>query len=546
MTVPRTETPDTPWWRHAITYQIYIRSFADGNGDGTGDIAGIRSRLPYLASLGIDAIWINPWFPSPLNDGGYDVADYRDINPLFGTLEEADLLIAEARQLGIRLVVDLVPNHTSSEHEWFRAALASSAGSPERGRYIFRDGRGPGGGQPPTNWRSVFGGSTWTRVPDGQWYLHLFDPSQPDLDWANPDVRKEFRDILRFWLDRGAVGFRVDVAHGLAKDQDFPDIPEPEDFDHKARDGAEHPHWDRDDVHDIIRGWRSVLDEYDDTVMVAEAWVENWDRLARYLRPDEFHQVFDFEFLESEWDASTLKDAIEHSLAGAGSVGTVPTWVLSNHDVVRHATRYGLPQGVASKPWLLQGDRDDLDPEKGLRRARAGALLMFALPGSVYLYQGEELGLPEVHDLAAEVLDDPVWHQSNHTEKGRDGCRVPIPWTEDPASCGFGANGSWLPQPAGWGSFAVSTQDAVPGSTLELYRTAIALRRTLLLDHEEIQWIDMGDDILAFRRGEVTCVVNLSDAPIEVPDRPVLLASADLPGRMLGVDDAVWLGTTPG
>lgn len=533
-----------PWWRRGAFYQVYIRSFADGNGDGIGDISGLRSRLDHLSSLHVDALWVNPWYPSPLNDGGYDVADYTDINPLFGTLEDAKALIADARSRGIRVIVDLVPNHTSSEHAWFRAALEAEPGSPERSKYVFRYGKGEDHSEPPTNWTSVFGGSTWSPVGDGQWYLHLFDPTQPDLNWENPEVREDFHGILRFWLDLGASGFRVDVAHGLAKDPGYPDI------DYTGVDGVheravarvEHPHWDRDEVHDIIRGWRSVLDEYPDTVMVAEAWVENWDRLARYLRPDEFHQVFSFEFLESEWNPDALRTAIDDSMAGAASVESVPTWVLSNHDVVRHRTRYALPEGVQSKDWLLDGDRSIRDEELGYMRARAAALLMLGLPGSVYLYQGEELGLSEVCDLPAEVLDDPVWFRSGHTEKGRDGCRVPIPWTEGGPSFGFSDAEPWLPQPDGWGAYAVSKQDGRPGSTLEMYRTALALRSEHLIGDETMVWLDTDDGVLAFERGAgVTVMVNVSGAPVALPEGEVLVASADVGAGLLPPDTAVWL-----
>lgn len=539
-----------PWWRRGSFYQVYLRSFADGDGDGTGDIAGIRSRLDHIASLDVDGIWVNPWYPSPLEDGGYDVADYTDINPLFGTLEEARELIAEVRRRGMRVLVDLVPNHTSSEHAWFKRAVAAPPGSPERAWYVFREGTGPRRDHPPNNWKSVFGGPAWTAVGDGQWYLHLFDPSQPDLNWENPAVRAAFRDILRFWLDLGASGFRVDVAHGLAKDPALPDIDyegvRDEEFGVLNPGGAvsrlHHPHWDRDEVHDIIREWREVLDEYPDAVMIAEAWVANWDRLARYLRPDEFHQVFDFEFLEAEWDAEQMVDAIEHSLDGAGAVDSVPTWVLSNHDVVRHPTRYALPIGIDAKTWLLDGDRSLLDEKAGHRRARAATLLMLALPGSVYLYQGEELGLPEVHDLPEDVLDDPAWERSGHAEKGRDGCRVPIPWSSDGPSFGFGANGSWLPQPDGWGSFATAVQDGVEGSTLELYRTAMALRRRHLVDDESLVFQEAGSTVIAFQRGSgLVCVVNFSEHPIDLPDGEVLVATDDVDDGTLPPDAAAWI-----
>ena len=533
-----------PWWRTAAVYQVYVRSFADGNGDGTGDIAGLRSRLPYLKALGIDAIWVNPWYESPLLDGGYDVADYRSINPSFGTIDEAMEFIAEAKSMGIRVLVDLVPNHTSWEHPWFQAALAAGPGSPERERYHFRPGRGSDGAQPPTDWTAVFGGPAWRQVEDGEWYLHLFDISQPDLNWRNPEVRAEFLDILRYWLDLGAAGFRVDVAHSMAKDHDYPDVGD--EASEKAllagSRSSRHPFWDRPEVHEIVREWRSVLDEYDDVMMVAEAWVENWDRLGMYLRPDEYHQAFDFEFLVAKWDSVDMRKAIEHSLDGAAQVGSIPTWVLSNHDVIRHATRYGLPQSIDAKEWLLSGDRALLDAELGNRRARAAALLLLSLPGSVYLYQGEELGLPEVTELGEEVLDDPVWVRSDHTEKGRDGCRVPLPWSVAGASAGFGSAGSWLPQPPAWGELSVEAQADDPDSMLELYRHALALRSQLMVGDIDMQWVDLGVGIVAFRRGSgVMCVVNMGSEPILLPEGEVLLSSEEVTGDSLGPDAAVWL-----
>ena len=537
------DSAEHPWWRHAAVYQVYLRSFADGNGDGTGDIAGLRSRLPYLESLGVDAIWVNPWYESPLNDGGYDVADFRSIDPRFGTLDEATDLIAEAGERGIRVLLDLVPNHTSSEHRWFQEALASPPGSPERDRYHFVEGDGAEGNEPPTDWQSVFGGSAWSRVPDGEWYLHLFDVTQPDLNWENPEVRAEFRDILRFWLDRGAAGFRVDVAHSLAKDTTWPDLGDEEENLLDAHEEVQdHPFWDRPELHEIVREWREVLDEYPDAMMVAEAWVANWDRLAAYLRPGEYHQAFDFLFLLSPWEPSAIRSAIQDSLAGSAEVGSVPTWVLSNHDVVRHPTRFGLPPDVSSKFWLLDGDRDLLDAEVGLARARAATLLMLALPGSVYLYQGEELGLPEVHDLSTEVLEDPVWHRSGQTQKGRDGCRVPIPWTEEGSSFGFGADGSWLPQPEDWGSLSVAAQHDVAGSTLELYREALAFRSDAMVGDEVLEWLDLGETVIGFRRGSgVTCVANFGPGPVDLPDGEVVVSSGELEGSKLPADTTAWL-----
>jgi alpha-glucosidase len=535
-----------PWWRHAAVYQVYIRSFKDGNGDGTGDIAGLRSRLGYLRDLGVDAIWVNPWYVSPLHDGGYDVADYRQIDPRFGTLEDAEAFIAEAGEQGIRVLVDLVPNHTSWEHRWFVAALAARPGSPERDRYHFAPGRGSDGSKPPSDWRSVFGGSAWERVDNGEWYLHLFDVSQPDLNWQNPDVRSHILDVLRFWLDRGAAGFRVDVAHSLDKDHDYPDIGD----DRRALVGTltggtasfDHPFWDRDGLHEIVREWRKVLDEYPDAMMVAEAWVTDWRRQAKYVRPDEYHQSFDFHFLQAPWDEKAMRAAIATSLAGAASVRSVPTWVLSNHDVVRHATRYALPGDVVAKEWLLDGDRKLLDLDAGLRRARAATLLMLALPGSVYLYQGEELGLHEVYDLPTNVLDDPVWVRSGYSEKGRDGCRVPIPWEADGPSFGFGDNGAWLPQPEWFGAMSAAMQAGEEMSTLELYRAALGLRREWMMDDEELTWLDMGPGALAFRRGSgAACVVNYGPEPLLLRDGEILLTSAPVFDSLLPQDTGAWL-----
>jgi alpha-glucosidase len=387
----------------------------------------------------------------------------------------------------------------------------------------------------------VFGGEAWSRAPDGEWYLHLFDVTQPDLNWENEEVRAEFRQILRFWLERGASGFRVDVAHGIAKDPTYPDLGH-QDALLTSHGGDNHPYWDRPELHRVVREWRAVLDEYPGTVMVAEAWVDSWERLAEYLRPDEFHQTFDFDFLMAPWSASAMRESIANALAAAAVVGSIPTWVLSNHDVVRHATRYGLPDDIDAREWLLDGDRELLDADLGLRRARAATLLMLALPGSVYLYQGEELGLPEVHDLPPAVLDDPVWTRSGHVLKGRDGCRVPIPWTIDGRSFGFGSNGSWLPQPGNWGSLSVEAQEDVEGSTLEMYRAALQLRRRLFVGDEALEWVDAGEEVIVIRRGGgTTVIVNFGTRPVPLPAGDALLASGDLEHGSLPPDTAVWL-----
>ncbi len=496
-----------PWWRDAVIYQVYVRSFADGDGDGLGDLPGVISRVPYLRRLGIDAVWLNPFYPSPQADAGYDVADYRDVDPRFGTLDDADRLIAAAHDVGIRVIFDIVPNHTSDEHAWFRAAVAAGRDSPERARYVFRDGRGKGGGRPPNDWMSVFGGPAWTRVvePDGrpgQWYLHLFDRKQPDLDWTNPEVHEEFLSILRFWFDRGVDGFRIDVAHGLAKESGLPDLADR--YPSGGPADAAHPHWDVDAVHDVYREWRRVSDTYPgDRAFVGEVWVATPERLARYLRPDELHTAFNFDFLLASWDAAGLRAAIDQSIDALVGVGAPATWVLSNHDVVRHVTRYG-------------------GGELGRRRARAAALLMLALPGGAYVYQGEELGLEEILDLPDELREDPTFRRTEGAQKGRDGCRVPLPWSGSEPPFGFGPGPTtWLPQPLTWAERTAERQQGDPSSMLTLYQRALALRRQRdALGDGTMEWIAVGDDALAFRREPgFTCIVNLGGGRPRAPRR---------------------------
>ncbi|MFE0593672.1 glycoside hydrolase family 13 protein [Micromonospora echinospora] len=536
--------PATGWWTEAVIYQIYPRSFADSDGDGIGDLPGITARLGHLADLGVDAVWLSPFYPSPQADAGYDVADYRDVEPLFGTLADADRLIADAHAHGMRVIVDLVPNHTSSAHAWFRAALAAAPGSPERQRYVFRDGLGPDGAEPPNDWESVFGGPAWTRVDDGQWYLHLFDTAQPDLNWDNPEVRAEFLDVLRFWLDRGVDGFRVDVAHGLVKQADLANWQEPQEILSSGQDvdKPRPPMWDQEGVHDIYRDWRRLLDGYDgERILVAEAWVEPAERLARYVRPDEMHQAFNFEYLLAAWTAPAQYAVITRSLEATDAVGAPTTWVLSNHDVVRHASRLGLPVGTP-RPNGIGVDDPQPDAALGLRRARAATLLMLALPGSAYLYQGEELGLPEHTSLPDEVRQDPTWERSGHTERGRDGCRVPIPWEADAPSYGFGpTDASWLPQPPLWAEYALDRQRDVPGSTYELYRTALRLRREHGLGRGALRWLASGDEVLHFRNGPLGVLTNFGATSVPLPDGVQLLhASGPLDDRLVPTDVTVW------
>ncbi|WP_203337898.1 glycoside hydrolase family 13 protein [Nocardioides limicola] len=517
-----------PWWRSAVVYQCYLRSFADGNGDGIGDLAGLRARIPYLASLGIDALWINPWYPSPQHDAGYDVADFRAIEPAYGDLADADALIEELHGAGIRLLLDIVPNHLSWEHTWFKQALAGDEAA--RARFIFRPGRGEHGDLPPNNWQSAFGGSAWTRTsePDGEWYLHMFAPQQPDLCWENPEVIAEFESVLRFWFDRGVDGFRIDVAHGLVKAPGLPDAPP------GALDSTLEPHpaWDQEGVHDIFRGWRRVADEYDPPrIFVAEAWVPDNERLARFVRPDELHTAFQFDLLTAPFRAPVMRTVIDDARQVLGQADNPSTWVLSNHDVVRHVTRYARSQPEQSLGGVLDRERwltDEADLELGLRRARAAALVTMALPGKVYIYQGDELGLPEVEDIADHRRLDPIFERSGGADPGRDGCRVPLPWHGDQPTYGFSPDGvhdTWLPQPQGWAPLTVSAQDGVEGSTLELYRRALRLRRERFVGAPDLVWIDAPDDVLAFRRGSLECWLNTGAEPVELPPGTVLLRS---------------------
>jgi alpha-glucosidase len=529
------------WWRDAVIYQVYPRSFADSNGDGTGDLEGIRQRLPYLRELGVDAVWLSPFYASPQADGGYDVADYRAVDPMFGTLLDADALIRDAHALDLRIIVDLVPNHSSDQHEWFKRAVAEGPGSPLRERYHFRPGKGKHGELPPNDWESIFGGPAWTRLPDGEWYLHLFAPEQPDLNWEHPAVADEFRSILRFWLDMGVDGFRIDVAHGMVKAEGLPDLGGTDQLKLLGTDVM--PFFDQDGVHDIYRAWRLILDEYDgDRIFVAEAWTPTVERTANYVRPDELHQAFNFQYLGAPWEAGELRAIIDSSLDAMRPVGAPATWVLSNHDVTRHATRYANPPGLGTQI-RTPGDR-----ALGLRRARAATLLMLALPGSAYLYQGEELGLPDVTDLPDELRQDPSFFRAQGQDGFRDGCRVPIPWTREGSSYGFGDGGSWLPQPAGWGELSVEAQTGVADSTLELYRTALAVRREQpgLGAGTDVSWHDeVPAGVLWFDRPGFACTVNTTGSAVRIaaPGRVLLASSPVADGGdafELPADTAVW------
>ncbi|MGC5224315.1 glycoside hydrolase family 13 protein [Micromonospora sp. DT81.3] len=529
-----------------MIYQVYVRSFADGNGDGTGDLAGVRARLPYLKDLGVDAIWFNPWYPSPMADGGYDVSDYRDIHEQFGTLHEAEALIREALALGIRTIIDVVPNHISDQHEWFQAALAAGPGSAERERFWFHPGKGENGDEIPTRWVSSFQGETWTRTTDpdgspGEWYLHMFTPEQPDLNWNHPDVRREHEDVLRFWFDRGVAGVRIDSAALLIKDADLPEVGEK----------LDHPTEDRDELHDVYRSWRAIADSYPGTrVLVGEIWVPDIERFTAYLRPDEMHTAFNFDFLARPWNAASFRASIASTLAAHAPVGAPSTWVLSNHDVTRPVTRYGREDTAFA--FLKKRFGVPTDPSLGLDRARAAALLVAALPGSLYIYQGDELGLPEVEDLPPQLIEDPMHYRSGGIDPGRDGCRVPLPWSGQTAPFGFGPDGSrsWLPQPVFWATLTVEAQLADPTSTLHLYKQALRLRRQLPeLGDGDLEWWDDAvsgaPGMLAFRRGDgFACLVNTDEDPVALPaDHEVLLASAPVQDGRLPGNATAWLAS---
>jgi alpha-glucosidase len=545
------------WWEDAVVYEVYPRSFADADGDGVGDLPGLRSRLGYLAGLGVDAIWLTPFYPSPLADGGYDVSDYCAVDPRLGTMADFGDLVRDAAAHRIRVIVDLVPNHCSSAHPLFRAALAAPPGRPERDRFIFRDGHGPG--QPPNNWPSQFGGSAWTRVQDGQWYLHLFDTGQPDWNWRHPDVPAMFEDVIRFWLDRGVAGLRVDVAHGIFKDPDLPDLVGRHPL------NAPSPYRHRPELQPLYRSWRAILDSYPadgfpgSRTAIGEVWYDAPGTLRPYLAPGGLPQVFNFQLILAGWQRTAFRDAIDSALALTG--GSRAPWVIGNHDVPRPVSRYRVDEGFT--PQMIErltalGDRN---AEAGALRARAAALVLLALPGSAYIYQGEELGLPEVTDIPPEARQDPVFRRTGGRSRGRDGCRVPIPWARTGRGFGFsltedGASPSapWLPQPPEWGKYSVESQLADEHSFLNLYRAALRLRRDHpALGRGALRWLEpedpeepgdpKGSGLLCFTREPgFVLAVNLGRAPVPLPaHREILLASEPVAGGSLPPDTAAWL-----
>ena len=532
----------TEWWRSGVIYQIYPRSFADSNGDGMGDLVGITKHLGDIADLGVDAVWLSPFYSSPQKDAGYDVSDYRGVDPLFGSLADFDALVDRAHELNLRVMIDLVPNHTSDQHNWFQEALVSPVGSAARNYYHFKDGRGENGELPPNNWQSMFGGPAWTRLEDGQWYLHLFDSSQPDLNWENPAVHREFEAILRFWLDRGIDGFRVDQPHAMAKAPGLPDHPYVETAGAGFIEGqADPPMWFQDSVHEIFRSWRKILESYPgDRAMCGEAYVLPLAKMALWVRPDEFHQTFNFRFLDAGWDRQALVSAINESFEAFDAVGAPSTWVLNNHDVIRHVSRFGGDFGRTTASDGIGPDAVQPDNALGLVKARAATLFMLGLPGASYLYQGEELGLPEHTTLAAKFRQDPTFFRTNGKRVGRDGARVPLPWLKGGTTNGFTqAETAWLPQPETFAELSRDQQTA-SDSTLGMYKAALKLRSELRLGQGSFSWVEE-DTVLSYQNQNVVVVHNFGDSPAALPDGEVLIASAPLGSGKLPANVTAWL-----
>ncbi|MFE6060654.1 glycoside hydrolase family 13 protein [Streptomyces sp. NPDC056431] len=537
----------TPWWRDAVIYQVYVRSFLDSTGDGVGDLAGVRAGLPYLRKLGVDGIWLSPFYPSPQHDHGYDVADHQNVDPVYGDLAEFERVVTQAHRLGLKLLIDIVPNHCSTEHRWFRKALAAGPGSRARSRFHFAPGRGPNGDEPPNNWHAMFGGPAWTRVtePDGtpgEWYLHLFTPEQPDLNWRDPRVGEHFEQVLRFWLDRGVDGFRIDVAAGLYKHPDLPDSDDPT-ADERTRDSVNPLAWNQPEVHDVWRRWRAVCEEYTERdgierLLVGEVSVPSAREHALYVRPDELHQAFFFDLLSAPWDATAFRAVIDEALRDIAGTGSTVTWVLNNHDQVRTVTRYAGGPGAE---------------HVGAARARAAALLMLALPGAAYVYQGEELGLPEVLDLPDDVLTDPIFRRTGSRARIRDGCRVPLPWSGQASPFGFsdGEAGvrTWLPQPEWFAEYATDRALADTRSFWHLYREGLQLRRGLpQLGEGPLRWLEAPPHVLAMARGDgLVCAVNFGSdtVPAPVPGVPLLSSGPCPAGELPGATAAWWSTDTP-
>ncbi|MDG2497534.1 MAG: glycoside hydrolase family 13 protein [Aquiluna sp.] len=530
------------WWRSGVIYQVYPRSFADSNADGMGDLVGITSKLEHLDDLGVDAIWLSPFYPSPQKDAGYDVSNYMDVDPVFGSLADFDRMLEKAHELGLRVMIDLVPNHTSDQHPWFQEALSSEPESAERSFYHFRDGRGETGEIPPNNWLSLFGGPAWTRAEDGQWFLHLFDSSQPDLNWENRLVREAFEDILRFWLDRGVDGFRVDQPHAMGKQAGLPDHPYVETAGAGFIEGEpDPPMWFQDSVHEIFRSWRKILESYaGECAMCGEAYVLPLTKMAKWVRPDEFHQTFNFRFLDSPWEKDSLVDAINESFRAFDEVRAPSTWVLNNHDTIRHVSRFGGNYGRATASDGIGPNNPQPDNKLGLAKAKAATLFMLGLPGAAYLYQGEELGLPEHTTIEPKHRQDPTFFRTNGVRVGRDGARVPLPWVKGGSTNGFTeAQDAWLPQPNSYAGLSRDQQQH-DLSTLAMYTQALKIRSELRLGEGSFDWIS-NTDLLTYQNGSTLVIHNFGTSSVELPAGEVLLSSAPLKGAKLPANASCWI-----
>jgi alpha-glucosidase len=482
------------WWQRGIIYEVYARSFQDSNGDGIGDLEGIRSRLDYLSWLGVDAFWITPIYPSPMKDFGYDIADYCNIDPIFGTLADFDRLIADAHARGLRLVMDFVPNHTSDRHSWFLESR-SSRNNPKRDWYIWRDAKP--GGSPPNNWLSNFGGSAWEWDENtGQYYYHAFLKEQPDLNWRNPHVCEAMHNVLRFWLDRGVDGFRVDVLWHLMKDPELRDNPPNPGYAHHQPEiekflqvhSADHP-----DILGVVAGLRKVIDSYSDRVLIGEIYLP-LERLVAYYGHEEMggaHLPFNFQLLQTPWSARMIASVVQE-YEGRLPEKSWPNWVLGNHDKPRIAARVGVPQ------------------------ARVAAMMLLTLRGTPTLYYGDEVGIAQVM-IPPDRVQDPWEHREPGLGLGRDPERTPMPWDAVSHCAGFTTGRPWLPLPPDWETCNVENMRKEESSILSLYRRLIALRRNnkaLSLGAYAALQVADGEDVLAYeRRFGANCffiVLNLS------------------------------------
>ena len=515
---------DSPsWWKNGVLYHMYLRSFADGNGDGFGDLKGAINRIDYISELGVNGVWLSPTSPSPNNDWGYDVSDYLGVHPDYGTLSDLEEFIERCNRLGIEVILDLVPNHTSSDHAWFIEALADPH-SPFRQYYVFS--RGKPDGSPPNNWLDATGGSAWTLDPSsGEYYLHNFLPSQPDLNWWNEEVHKEFEGILRFWFDRKVAGFRIDVAHGVFKDEllrDDPPAPEiSKEFSHFGL--VETYSKNREDVHPLYRSWRKIADSYDPSrVLVGETWVNDISRLASfYGNDDELNLAFNFMFVFTEFNARAFSEIVGNTL-NALPKGASAAWTGSNHDISRFPTRWA------------DGDYDKI---------RMALAILLTLPGTVFLYYGDEIGMRDV-DVPVELQRDPMTKLIPAARFQRDRARTPMPWQEGPGRGFCDPNTTpWLPFGDDDG-LDVESQRRDPNSTLNLTKLLIELRRQVKESLLDYQLVEATDSIWRYRCGSLEVLANFGDEiyALETERSERVVSSRQLEGVVIRGDSCIEVG----